>query len=223
MLGMTPEFRNFMKCPLCDHRKGKRLCPAKNAVICAQCCGEKRILEIDCPESCEYLKAGRSREAQQAGARLARTDNPSQQARRVRVLTNFEAVIEELQTLIALERRSVRDLRDEDVVEALDCECKTLRTEDHGVIYETSSENLRAESLRRQIHSLIEALRYPKKFEGKRIHLQDALDCLEVLLSIVVSHIEAGPSALSFVDFLFRHLPRNVADGPSQSSIIVPG
>jgi hypothetical protein len=212
-----------MKCPLCGHRKGKRFCPAKNATLCAQCCGGKRVLEIDCPESCEYLKTGRSREAEQAGVRLYRAENPMEQAKRARILTNFEPVIVELQTLIALERKSARDLRDADVAEALDCEYKTLRTEDRGVIYETFSENLRAESLRRQIHGLIGTVRYPKNPEEKRLHLQDAMDCLEVLRSIVVSHMESGSSSLSFVDFLLRHLPRNVADGPSQPSIILSG
>ncbi len=51
-------------CPLCSERTGKRYCPAKDAQICAACCGTKREIEIDCPASCPYLRASRSYEAE---------------------------------------------------------------------------------------------------------------------------------------------------------------
>jgi hypothetical protein len=212
-----------MKCILCKQRKGKRQCPAKDATICGQCCGAKRVLEIDCPESCEYLKIGRDHEANLEGARHFRAGDPFEQEKRARVLSDFEPVIADLQTMIARERQSSRSLRDTDVVEALACLLKTLRTEERGVIYETVSENLRADSLRRQLGSLIESYRYPKQPEQQRIHLKDAIECLEVLHAVVASHLEAGPASLSFVDFLARHLPRDARIGPSLPAIIVPG
>ncbi len=212
-----------MKCNLCDQRKGRRYCPAKNATICAQCCGEKRVLEIDCPETCEYLKIGRSYERDQVSARHYRPDNPIEQEKMSRVLRNFEPVVVDLQTLIALERKSSRDLVDAEVAEALDCLLVTLRTEDRGVIYETTSGNLRVESLRRQLSSLIQSYRYPEESDRQRIHLKDALECLEVLRAVIARHMEAGSSSLSFVDFLVRHLPRKAEIAPSEPSIIVPG
>lgn len=212
-----------MKCILCGQRKGRRSCPAKNALICQQCCGAKRVLEVDCPESCEYLISGRQREAEHAGARFYRTDTPAEHAKRARVLTEFAPVISQLQTVIAMERKAVRDLKDSDLGEALDCVLKTLRTEDNGVIYESTSGNLRAESLRRQISGAIEACRYPKNPQETRIQLKEAIECVEVLRSIVGSHIGAGPSSLSFVDFLIRHLPRDAEVGPAPPSIILPG
>lgn len=212
-----------MKCILCGQRKGKRFCPAKRTTICAQCCGEKRVLEIDCPESCEYLKIGRSREADQEGARHFRASDRLEQGKRARILENFAPLFADLQTLIAVERQSSRDLTDADVAEALDCLSKTLRTEERGVIYETTSGNLRANTLRRQFSSLVESYRYPKETDKQRIRLKDAIECLEVLRAVVASHVEAGPSSLSFVEFLARHLPRSGRVGPSQSSIIVPG
>jgi hypothetical protein len=192
-------------------------------MICPQCCGEKRVLEIDCPESCEYLKIGRTREANQESARYFRARDPIEHQQRARILENFEPVIVDLQTLIAVERQSSRDLTDADVAEALDCLLKTLRTEDRGVIYETTSDNLRAEGLRRQFSGLIESYRYPKDGDRQRIHLKDAVDCLEMMRGVVASHLEAGPSSLSFVDFLARCLPRSARVGPSQPSIIIPG
>jgi hypothetical protein len=192
-------------------------------MICAQCCGQKRVLEIDCPESCEYLKIGRTHEADQVGTRHYRADNPAEQAKISRVLGDFQPVLVEMHALIAAERKSSRDLTDADVAEAVDCLLATLRTEEKGVIYETTSGNLRAESLRRQLRALIEAFRYPKESERQRIKLKDALACLEVLRLVVAGHMEAGPSSLSFVDFLVRHMPRDSEIAPSAPSIIIPG
>jgi hypothetical protein len=212
-----------MKCVLCNQRKGKRPCPAKNAGICGQCCGEKRILEIECPEGCEYLKAGRDRETSQEGARHFRVSDPFEQEKIARVVENHEPVLADLQTIIAVERQYSRDLTDQDVAEALDCLLKTLRTEDHGVLYETTAENLRAEGLRRQFSSLIQSRRYPDQPEQKRLPLKDAIECLQVIRAVVASHLKAGPSALSFVNFLLRRLPHSSRIGAAQPSIIVPG
>ena len=212
-----------MKCVLCTQRKGKRFCPAKNTTICAQCCGEKRVLEIDCPESCKFLKIGRDHEAGHEGARHYRALDPLEQERWARIMADFEPLIVDLHTLIAAERQSSRDLSDADVAEALDCLLKTLRTEERGVIYETVSGNLRADSLRRQIGALIESYRNPKNEERRRIRLKDAIDCLDVLRGIVESHLKAGASPRRFVDFVARRLPRPSKVGLTESSIIIPG
>jgi len=46
------------RCASCHQTRGKRQCPALNDLICPLCCGEKRIIEIDCPDDCTFLKAG---------------------------------------------------------------------------------------------------------------------------------------------------------------------
>lgn len=42
------------KCGFCSQRKGKRPCPALQA-ICSECCGRHRGHEIECPTTCQYL------------------------------------------------------------------------------------------------------------------------------------------------------------------------
>ena len=44
-------------CVHCRGRKGKRACPALNGKICSACCGEHRLVEIQCPSDCQYLDA----------------------------------------------------------------------------------------------------------------------------------------------------------------------
>ncbi|MBI4378639.1 MAG: hypothetical protein HY578_06025 [Nitrospinae bacterium] len=43
------------KCIYCHDRKGKRPCPPLNGSICTLCCGENRLKNISCPDTCQYL------------------------------------------------------------------------------------------------------------------------------------------------------------------------
>ncbi|ACK42185.1 MULTISPECIES: hypothetical protein [Dictyoglomus] len=44
------------RCISCNKKKGKRRCPALSGLICTECCGTKRLKEINCPPDCTYLK-----------------------------------------------------------------------------------------------------------------------------------------------------------------------
>ena len=57
-----------MRCPICQTRPAKRQCPARGDMICAVCCGTKRLVEIRCPSDCGYLA---SRPPASAGRRPA--------------------------------------------------------------------------------------------------------------------------------------------------------
>ncbi|HWO25329.1 MAG TPA: hypothetical protein VNO30_41600 [Kofleriaceae bacterium] len=43
------------RCRYCEHRKGKRSCPALVGAICSACCGQHRLRDIDCPVDCVHL------------------------------------------------------------------------------------------------------------------------------------------------------------------------
>ena len=43
------------KCTYCNSRKGKRRCAALDGMICTLCCGEHRLVEIDCTPDCAHL------------------------------------------------------------------------------------------------------------------------------------------------------------------------
>ena len=214
-----------MKCCLCDQRKAKRQCPAKNALICAQCCGEKRVLEIDCPESCQFLKAGREKEVQDYGKRLRSLDQNTQDRIR-RVMTDYQDAIAYIEYAISHERMLSHDLTDGIVAQAIDVLIETYKTEDKGVLYERTAEDLRVESLRRELRTIIESLRNPEGKESKgivdpqstRLPLSAAIDCLEYIRSIVSAFREDRHSSSGYVDFLARVTPRK----ETRSSIILP-
>jgi hypothetical protein len=214
-----------MKCVLCDQRKAKRFCPAKAGQICARCCGEKRVLEINCPESCSYLKAGRERELEDYTRRV-RSMDPAGFAKRQQLLTAHQDVLARIEYFFARERLSDRDLTDQDVINTIAVLLETYRTEDKGILYEKTSEDLRIEALRRELKKIIESLRNPEKQEGRgivdpgstRLQLGTVIDCLEFIRSLAESYATDRQSASGYIDFLARLFPREEERG----SILMP-
>ena len=214
-----------MKCVLCEQRKAKRFCPAKGALICAQCCGEKRVLEISCPETCEYLKAGRAHEAEDYAKRIRSLDRATQE-RNKKVLLNYQNVVARLEYALSRERILSRDITDKDVAQAIAILLDTYRTEDNGILYEKTSDDLRVESVRRELRKIVESFRNPEGTQGQgvvdlqstRLPLSAAIDCLEFIGSLVRAYQEDRHFASSYIDFLARVMPRN----QERSSLILP-
>ncbi len=214
-----------MKCVLCEQRKAKRYCPAKNSQICAQCCGEKRVLEIPCPESCPYLKSGRERDAEEYSKRI-RTLDSATLGRNQSVMREHSEVVAHLEYALGRERQTSRDLTDSDVLQAIDVLLDTYRTEDKGVLYEKTSDDLRVEPMRRELRKIIENFRNPESANEKgvvdpqttRLPLSAAIDCLEFIRSLVLAYQTDRRSATGYLDFLARAVPRE----ETRSSIILP-
>jgi hypothetical protein len=214
-----------MKCVLCEQKKAKRFCPGKSTHICPQCCGEKRVLEINCPESCEYLKAGREREGEEYSKRLSSLD-PTKKEKYQRLLRDYQDVMVHIEYAISRERLLSRDLEDKDVLQAISVLLDTYKTEDKGVLYEKTSEDLRVEPLRRELRSIIESFRNPEKKgeqgvvdpQNTRLPLSATIDCLEFIQALIVTYQAERRSASGYVDFLARIIPRE----ETRSSIILP-
>jgi hypothetical protein len=214
-----------MKCVLCEQKKAKRFCPGKNTHICPQCCGEKRVLEINCPESCEYLKAGREREGEEYSKRLSSLE-PAKKEKYQRLLRDYQDVMVHIEYAISRERLLSRDLEDKDVLQAISILLDTYKTEDKGVLYEKTSEDLRVEPLRRELRSIIESFRNPEKKgeqgvvdpQNTRLPLSATIDCLEFIQALIVTYQADRRSASGYVDFLARIIPRE----ETRSSIILP-
>ncbi len=221
-----------MKCTVCGKRKGKRPCPAvsresavKDSLICPPCCGEKRVLELNCPETCEYLKAGREHESSEFSRRLRTQDSVRQEKNR-RILTDNQDVVAHLEYSIAQQRLVSRSLTDEDVSRAVNILLEAYRTEDKGILYEKNSDDLRVEPVRMELRGILEAYRNPQGEEENgivnpnrtRLPLRSAIECLEFLQSMIDAYSKDSRSPGSYVEFLARMTPRKEAP----SSIILP-
>jgi hypothetical protein len=201
-------------------------------LICAQCCGEKRVLEIRCPDDCQYLKTGRSHEVRQENLRHLRSSDPVQSLKYRRVFAELGDVLAALEYVIAEQRLTSKELSDKDVHQALELVLETLRTEDRGILYEQTSNDLRVEMVRKALAAVVATHRRPVENQSAvtglspgapaAVKLKDAIDALEVLHGIVSSHM-SGSASMSYVDFLARQLPARKSLKDVGSSIIIPG
>jgi len=144
-------------CPLCGIRKAKRDCPAVRQMICAVCCGTKRLVEIDCPDSCAYLASSRSHPAAVV------------QRRRDRDLEFFVPLIADLsepqsRLIVLLQAMVVRHaadampaVLDTDIAEAAAALAATLETARKGLIYEHEAATVPGRRLAAALGDLLKA------------------------------------------------------------------
>jgi hypothetical protein len=194
------------RCPLCDQRKGRRACPAKGETICAQCCGTKRLVLIDCPDGCVYLEGGapgwaRDTEMQRDARRLyAMTDGLGE--------TQLQLLFLALVGTTALRARH-RGLDDHLLASALSALRRTTETRMNGLVYDHAPDDARARALVRELSSLFEA----EDGTGRRQAPHDR-DLLAVLRGLEAALLVPGSaSPTSFLDSVVRIVGRRVATG----------
>jgi hypothetical protein len=208
-----------MKCIVCNLVKGKRFCPAKNSQICASCCGEKRVLEIACPETCQYLSSGLSYQiAKKRTNALQHADNPVQRRKYYSVHGEHSRVLTELEEIIIRYAAGLRSLRDQHIHDAVLVTLNTYKTEQRGVIYEHTSSDPLVNSLGRELRQLLEGYREIK--QGREfLRTGQIVDCLEVLLADVRYHQAEGADPSGYLKFIARSRP-DMAKAPSRGLII---
>jgi hypothetical protein len=207
------------RCPLCGHRKGKRHCPAKNAVICQTCCGEKRLVEIQCPDDCPYLTGSHApawdgRETERR--RDLRTLGPH-----ARELSEDESQLF-FASLICLHERDSKGagLTDAKVRRALETLEGTARTRSHGLIYEHPAEDVEAQAIASELTAFWKRLTEKDPFETKEL-----TKVLTALLGAVVDaeKAAAGPRTfLEMVERLVRRQGLKLGRSESEGRLIVP-
>jgi hypothetical protein len=165
-------------CPLCRERKGKRACPAKGEAICAQCCGSKRLIEIDCPADCGYLTGAHA--PAWAGRETERVRDMRRIAPYVQGFSETQGHLFTI-ALVGLDaiRGRHRELSDRLLIDAVGALRRTLETRGHGILYDHAAENLRAQGLVPELRSLFEA-----KDEAGKLVTPDDADLLKVLLGL---------------------------------------
>jgi hypothetical protein len=148
-----------MTCPSCGRRKGRRACPALRGSICTICCGTKRLVEIQCPDTCPHLVTAREHPA----AVVKR-----QQERDVAVLLPTISHLTERQHQLFFLIHSViaghkpdalSRLLDGDVAQAASAVAATLETAGRGVLYEHTPASLPAQRLARDLTSMLAEVR----------------------------------------------------------------
>src|SRR5262249_16966894 len=175
-------------CRISNKRAAKRFCPALSAGICAICCARDRMIQIACPESCEYLGPGR--EAARAREKILRAKGRSQAGRAAFRLKESQAIAGTLihLAIIDVQRESLRDLDDSEVLAALRNARKNLETVDSGLIYEHQDTSRRVQQVSQRIREKLEEfVKNPGAEE--RILRADMIEALRLLEEVVETHI----------------------------------
>jgi hypothetical protein len=204
-------------CPVCRQRKGKRTCPAKEALICSHCCGTKRRVEIACPDDCVWLGA-------HAGSWAGRETEITRDLRRVaphiQGLSDAQARLFFIALVGLTQIRARRaELSDRLVHEAVQALARTAETREKGILYEHRADDLRAQALVHEIAAIFEA----KDEAGAPLVRDDrdlvaALGALEKALGECLRE-EAGPAA--FLETAGRVAARVAPPSPSARPLIV--
>jgi len=131
-----------MKCFLCNERKAKRYCPAKHRNICAVCCGEKRGIEINCPDDCRYFINGQNYQQKKITNLRIKKDGIVAYQKKAELYRKDPQLFAKIEFALVDAYNQNNRLLNEDVVSALQIVLKTLKSESKGLLYKHKSEDM---------------------------------------------------------------------------------
>ena len=145
-------------CPLCARRRASRDCPATGQRICAVCCGTKRLVEIDCPPDCGYLRSSQAHPP--AVVQRQRERDMVFMFQAIQGLAERQVeVLALVQGHLRTERPDAPALADADVARAARALAETYETASRGIIYEHVATLPAAARLSAEIKAFIESSR----------------------------------------------------------------
>jgi len=206
-------------CPLCSERAGKRYCPAKDAQICAVCCGTKREIEIDCPSSCTYLKASREYEADKpiidselmAGVR--KYDN--------NFVQRYQHVLAVITGSVIEERMNSAWLVDLDVIEVYKALSATMKTLSSGIYYESLPEGTTRVSLYRRLKAAFDEMMKPDPTGAHPVlKASEAVDVLNFATFAAQMNSSVRPRSRRYLDWLIETF--GYPQPQQQTGLIIP-
>ena len=131
-----------MKCFLCNERKAKRYCPAKTRNICAVCCGEKRGIEINCPDDCKYFVNGQNYQQKKITNIRIKKDGIVAYQKKAELYRKNPELFAKIEFALVDAYNQNNRLLNKDVVSALQIVLKTLKSETKGLLYKHKSEDM---------------------------------------------------------------------------------
>ena len=204
-----------MACPICEKRKSKRFCPAKNKQICQRCCGEQREVTIICPFDCRYLQ--QSRERDYSGG-LDPKDFPYEEIRiDESFLRDHARLVETCGKTLLEASLSVTGTVDADSRAALDGLIRTYKTRESGLYYDSRPDSIYAARIFDELSQRIEHFRREEQEQSGIMHTRDSdvLTTWVFLLRMALDRDNGRPKGRAFLDFLHLHFrPAEDAQSP---------
>jgi hypothetical protein len=167
------------------------------------------MIEIACPESCQYLHDARSQSAEREFKLRAGDEAFSLAAREINerimpVLLLIENAV--VNAHRGIDGAEMRDLSNAEILESIENTIKNLQTEDAGLIYEHHSASPRAEQVSRRIRAALDALKDKIPAEA-RPRRNEILKMLNVERAAVEFHIRRGEEDHSYLRHISLYFP----------------
>lgn len=208
-----------MKCVVCNKRKPKRYCPAKNSDICPRCCGEKRGIEIDCPLDCQYLLEGQKIHQQRVTKARIEKEGVKAYFKKADLYTKSPEFFAKIEICISKFYRSNKKLSDSDLVLGLEQVNKTLETQEKGLIYEHIGENEYSNEITRGILNIVnEFINRPPE---QRIDLRFAISSIDEFVKEARFYLENEDKTQSYLRHIARYHPEERKSVEDQTNLII--
>lgn len=196
-----------MKCPVCNTRKGKRRCPALATDICAVCCGEKRRIEIACPDDCSWLERGQRHEIAREWEDYLRNQDPMKTRRWLAAMQGLLPVIDAIEQGIVDAAAVLRSMEPGELADGLSGVRQGYSSEAGGILWQPSSPSPRVELILKTLRESLESLREAVRKGGHGgLPAAALVEGLEVVADRVVFHRDRGDCE-AFITRLRRQRP----------------
>lgn len=210
-----------MKCLICEKRKGKRHCPAKNGYICPVCCGEKRGVEIDCPLDCTYFVEGQKYHQEKVSRQRLRKEGVDSFIRRAEMYNKHPEIFNDIEIAFVNVFRTNNRIRNVDLAEGLGLVLKTLATEKRGLFYDHRSENSFANEISDRVIKIIREYKDNIELGESRISIDYGREIVQEFLNEVEFFIENEVNPRSYFIHILRYHPQRAETSHGAGNIIL--
>jgi hypothetical protein len=172
------------------------------------CCARERAIELACPESCTYLQDACLR-ASQRDAELRMKDLALDRAitgaqRSLPLLFVVQGAI--LNAYRGIKGGPLRDLKDAEILDAVDNAIKNLETEDSGLIYQHQAPTPRVDALSRGIREALDDISERTPADS-RLRRSEVLKLLELVRAWIDAHMRNGEEDNSYLRHISLLMP----------------
>jgi len=154
------------------------------------------MIELACPESCQYLRSAREQAIARERELQSKEIAAATPAEARLLAANLELAPQLMPLVYAVDgaivrtlRETFRDLDDLEALAALDNAIKNFETESTGLIYEHRTSSPRVQAVSDNIRSMLEALSRETTVE-KRVTRSDMIAAIKYVRSRVSRHVK---------------------------------
>jgi hypothetical protein len=210
-----------MKCILCEQRKAKRYCPAKKTQICPVCCGEKRGVEINCPLDCPYYVEGQKYQQEKVTRQRIKKEGVETYIRRAELYNRSPEIFSELE-LVFVDLFHAYDIKDGDLISALELVLKTIDTEKKGILYEYKAESRIVNEVAGRVLTVLRRHKDMPELRRGRITLDYSKHVVEEFLKEAKFYMEMDSNnPQSYLTYISRCHPERKGTTQRGSSLFI--